>query len=288
MKAWGSAPIKLLEPLLEVLLSIPLGQAPEVQQSWDTETGAGTALRTKGSRASRASKPSFKDERELAPRNLKPEAGQSPIDPLASLRTTSLPEDLDKPRPEVFISFAWGDTQTEPGRLRQEAVERLESKLEEWGYHAILDRNGLRNGELISGFMKRIGRADRVLVILSEKYLRSPYCMTELHHLFNRSLHEKEEFLRRIIPLVLDDAKIDGWRDRRDHAKYWRNEFEEMQAALNDLGSEDVGSYHLIRCWHATIGDMLAFISDKLTPRGFDQMKANDFAAVREMLRAMH
>ncbi len=35
------------------------------------------------------------------------------------------------------------------------------------------------SGELISGFMKRIALADRVIVVLSEKYLRSPYSMTE-------------------------------------------------------------------------------------------------------------
>jgi hypothetical protein len=36
----------------------------------------------------------------------------------------------------------------------------------------------MQPGDLISAFMKRIGRADRVIVVLSDKYLRSPYCMT--------------------------------------------------------------------------------------------------------------
>jgi internalin A len=53
----------------------------------------------------------------------------------------------------------------------------------------------MRSGDLISGFMKRIGRADRVIVVLSDKYLRSPYCMTELHIIYRRSNEEKEEFL---------------------------------------------------------------------------------------------
>jgi TIR domain len=66
----------------------------------------------------------------------------------------------------------------------------------------------------ISGFMKRIGLADHVIVVLSDKYLRSPYCMTELHSIYQRSVGEKEDFLRRIIPLVLDDARFGTWRDR--------------------------------------------------------------------------
>jgi internalin A len=69
----------------------------------------------------------------------------------------------------------------------------------------------MRSGDLISGFMKRIGQADRVIVVLSDKYLRSPYCMTELHTIYRRSNEEKEEFLRRIIPLLLGDARIGKW-----------------------------------------------------------------------------
>jgi hypothetical protein len=38
-------------------------------------------------------------------------------------------------------------------------------------------------GDLISPFMKTLGRADLVIVVLSVKYLQSPYCMTELQGL---------------------------------------------------------------------------------------------------------
>jgi hypothetical protein len=50
------------------------------------------------------------------------------------------------------------------------------------------DSGVMRPGELISGFMKRIGRADRVIVVLSDKYLQSTYCMTELHSIYQRSV----------------------------------------------------------------------------------------------------
>jgi hypothetical protein len=35
--------------------------------------------------------------------------------------------------------------------------------------------------------MKRIGVADHVIMVLSDKYLRSPYCMTELHYIYQPS-----------------------------------------------------------------------------------------------------
>jgi hypothetical protein len=53
--------------------------------------------------------------------------------------------------------------------------------LDKEGWQILRDSSVLRSGELISGFMKRIGLADHVIVVLSDKYLRSPYCMTELH-----------------------------------------------------------------------------------------------------------
>jgi len=48
------------------------------------------------------------------------------------------------------------------------------------------DKTHMRTGDWISHFMAEIGRADRVLVVLSDKYLRSPNCMRELLHLYQR------------------------------------------------------------------------------------------------------
>jgi internalin A len=109
--------------------------------------------------------------------------------------------------PEIFVSYAWGDDKTPEGRQRGEVVERLCQKLGEWGCQVVRDTHVMRAGDLVSDFMKRIGCADHILVILSDKYLRSPYCMTELHYIYQRSWGEKDEFLHRIIPLALENAK---------------------------------------------------------------------------------
>lgn len=187
-------------------------------------------------------------------------------------------------RIQVYISFAWGEETTPEGRLRTEAIDKLEQRLEAWGYKLLVDRNQLRSGDLISDFMKQIGKGDHVVVILSEKYLRSTYCMTELKYIYDRSLGEKDEFLKRVLPVVLPDARIDDYRGRRAVAKYWRNEYEDMESSLKDLGAEDVRRYHMTRMWHASIGDILSFISDKLTPRSWKEIAKDDFAALRGML----
>jgi hypothetical protein len=62
--------------------------------------------------------------------------------------------------PEIFVSFAWGDNSSEQPRQRTEVVNRLCETLKKDGWTILRDSNVLRSGDLISGFMKRIGLAD--------------------------------------------------------------------------------------------------------------------------------
>jgi hypothetical protein len=134
--------------------------------------------------------------------------------------------------------------------------------------------------------MKRIGRGDLIIIILSEKYLRSRYCMRELNYIYDRSLGERKDFLSRLVPVVLPDAKIDTPTDRAAHGKHWKDESEAMQGL--QLGREDHELYLLMAEWSLHIGDILAFISDKLSPRTFKAITADDFRAVREVLAQAH
>jgi internalin A len=204
---------------------------------------------------------------------------------LNQLQISSRSELSAKGPAKIFVSFAWGDDSSEDARKRTELIDRLCDTLGQHGWHILRDSNVLRSGELISGFMKRIGLADHVIVVLSNKYLRSPYCMTELYSIYQRSVGEKEDFLRRIIPLVLDDARFGTWRDRLVYTKHWRAEFEEMEQHFKDLGEADFRLYKAMQDWHNRIGNMLAFVNDVLTPHGFDEIVKDDFAALRQMLQ---
>ena len=186
---------------------------------------------------------------------------------------------------QVFLSYAWGDD-TPQGKERREVVERLCERLCAWGYEVVRDKDHMRYGDLISDFMKRIGDADRVVVILSEKYLRSVYCMTELHGVFTQSRAEKEDFLRRIVPLTLADARIDGPRHRAGHARHWKAEKEEWRSYAAD-GSLAANDYRLLQKmdhWATDVPEMLSHIADTLHPMGFEAIVAGDFAAVKQRL----
>lgn len=164
--------------------------------------------------------------------------------------------DPAKGAPEIFVSYAWGEDSSEEARQRTEVVDRLCETLGRDRWNIIRHKTDMRPGDLISGFMKRIGLADHVIVVLSDKYLRSPYCMTELHSIYQRSVGEKEDFQRRIIPLVLDDARFGTWRDRVTHAEHSEAEFKAMEEKFRHLAEADFRLYKAMQEWHNRIGDM--------------------------------
>ena len=187
---------------------------------------------------------------------------------------------------EIFISYACGDDESDAGRQRGEIVKHLCAKLDEWGYQFALDTRKLHYGDSITTFMQKNSRSGRVLVILSEKYLSSQYCMTELTFAYNHSLEDEDEFLKRVIPMQLDDVDIRKANARAGHADYWRMQADELALNLetNSTFVEEHRSLARMKEWSLKIADILAIINRKRHPVGFAEIMKDDFAAVREML----
>src|SRR5262249_35355728 len=91
---------------------------------------------------------------------------------------------------------------------------------------------------------------------------------------------------RRIIPLTLADAKIGSMRDRAAHARFWKEEVNDLQRSRNEglLGENDSRLLVRMSRWALDVSDMLAHIADALHPVGFDQIVENAFAAVKDLL----
>ena len=109
--------------------------------------------------------------------------------------------------------------------------------------------------------------------------------MTELHALYQNARQEKQEFLNRIIPLVLKDARIGTPEERVEYAKYCEAEYLNLKADLAYLSEEDFARYKAMRRWHNEVGDMLTHVNDMLHPHGFEDIVKDDFAALRQMLQ---
>jgi internalin A len=162
-------------------------------------------------------------------------------------------------------------------------VDDLCAAAEAQGCLILRDKNVLSLGDSISSFMRRIGEGDRVFVILSDKYLRSSFCMYELNEIWRTCRHEEQRFRDRIRVYTLPDADI--WKPiaRVRHAGHWRREFEALEAAVSEegvgaLGDRDHAAFRQMREFYAHTSDILAALADLVQPRTFEELKQHGFA----------
>jgi hypothetical protein len=70
---------------------------------------------------------------------------------------------------EIFISYAWrGES--------EEFVNRLDEVFQSQGITIVRDKRDLGYKGLIKEFMQRIGKGKCVIVVISDRYLKSPNC----------------------------------------------------------------------------------------------------------------
>jgi internalin A len=210
------------------------------------------------------------------------EAPERSAEPSGTLQESLNIQPAPTERPLVYLSYAWGGE-------KEKLVDRLEARLIQEGYEVKRDKRAMRPGDWITDFMREIERAKKVCVVLSEKYLKSMYCMRELFGLYQRTSGDKAEFLTRIVPLVLEDAPISKTTDRLKHVRHWQTEQQALNDELKGIEPCNQGDaateLRLITdiSLHAEL--MLRHASDYLLPRGIADIEKDDFAAVLEALK---
>ncbi len=143
---------------------------------------------------------------------------------------------------QVYISYAWGG---ESERIANE----LDADLQANGISIVRDKRDLGFKGMIRDFMQQIGRGHAVIVILSDKYLKSPNCMYELVE-----IAKNKDFYNRIFPIVLGDADIYDPVKRIKYIKHWEDKLKELDEAMKSVSSanlqgmrEEIDSYDEIR-----------------------------------------
>ena len=175
----------------------------------------------------------------------------------------------------IFISYAWGGE-------REEIVNQIDQALQARGIMIIRDKRNLGYKGSINEFMERIGRGNCIIVVISDKYLRSPNCMFELVE-----IAEGKQFHDRIFPVVLADANIYDPIKRIEYVKYWEVKRAELADAMRTLDPanlqgirDDMDLYDRIR---DEISGLTSTLKDMntLTP---DIHRDADFAQLYEAL----
>ena len=175
----------------------------------------------------------------------------------------------------VFISYAWGDE-------REEIVNQIDQALQKRGIKIVRDKRDLGYKGSIKDFMERIGQGNCIIVVISDKYLRSPNCMFELDE-----IAEGKQFHDRIFPVVLNDANIYDPIKRLEYVKHWEAKRAELAQAMREVDPanlqgirDDMDLYDRIR---DEISGLTSTLKDMntLTP---DMHKEADFAQLYDAL----
>jgi hypothetical protein len=158
----------------------------------------------------------------------------------------------------VFISYAWGGES-------ETVANEVESILRKQGINLVRDKTDLGFKGLIREFMEKIGQGNFVVLIISDKYLKSKNCMFEL-----MEVERKGEFFDRIFPIVLPDANIYDSLGILGYLKYWDQKIKELNISAKELDNladtrkvqEDINLYTDIR---GAIDDLAGKLSNMNT-----------------------
>jgi tetratricopeptide (TPR) repeat protein len=134
-------------------------------------------------------------------------------------------------QPEIFFSYAWGGE-------KEEIALQLYQHLKKEGYNVLIDRYDVGYKGNIVQFMKRMGRASLMVVVISDKYLKSPYCMFELLEIYRRSNSDTEEMLDKIYPVVMEDADIHSAEGITQYVKHWEAKANSLKKEITSIELE--------------------------------------------------
>lgn len=193
-------------------------------------------------------------------------------------------EPISEDSGEVFISYSWNQDGVNP------LVDRLCTAITSNGYRVIRDKSSIELGDRISKFMDRVGDGACIVVVLSEPYLQSDNCMYELFRIYTNATLDDERFLKRVIPLAQSGVKLSRPIDRIQYAVYWKQMRDELESSFKEYGIEVFGTedYKALRrmiefAFH--VSDMLAYMNDRCIPRNAEEIEADDFKLVIDLIR---
>jgi internalin A len=126
--------------------------------------------------------------------------------------------------------------------------------------------------------MDRIGKGvvnGLVCIVLSDKYLKSPYCMHELFDVWRNCRADDHTFIHRTRVFVLPSAKISTAVERAQYVKHWQLKFKELDALVKQdgqfvLSDKDNAEFRLMSRFVSETANVLQVVQDTLRPCSFD------------------
>jgi hypothetical protein len=178
-----------------------------------------------------------------------------------------------KDNPKIFISYSWKNKVT---------VDEIDKYFQSIGITLIKDERTLKYKDSIKKYMKRIRKTDFVLMIISDSFLKSSNCMYEVLEFV-----KDENYKDRILPIVLEDAKISRPEGRLKYTKYWQDKFNDLKNSLSCLKDESkvslVNDLRFYKNINNSISEFLSGLSEMLYIP-IETLKETNYRAILEMV----
>ena len=194
---------------------------------------------------------------------------------------------IEAPQVVAYISYAWKD---DTNQKREEFVDLIYQELTvNAGVKIFRDRNVLTIQDSIDSFMNRIGRGKAVIMVISDKYLKSEYCMYEAWQVYKNN-----NFNDRVFIAVLNDVDVsdDGinnymtyWKRKKDAlGNTLSDEFKDDLAAINSLVTKNKNLFFI----YLFIADFLKLIKDTIHYQVPDNFNSNELPDKQEFENFTH
>lgn len=180
----------------------------------------------------------------------------------------------------IYFSYAWQNS-------TDTIVDKLYNSLKAAGFNVIRDKVNLEYKGLISGFMKDIGKGNCIIVSISDKYLRSKFCMFELYEIYRNCGMSKEAFVKKIFPIREEEINLSDASVIQQYNDYWKAEELELEAIVKDktqeTTSEQFAQYEAVKRIASEAGNLLSILAD-INSLNITLLSNNDFAEIKKSL----
>lgn len=176
---------------------------------------------------------------------------------------------------QVFISYAWGGES-------EMVVDKIYTSLTAKGVNIIRDKINLGYKGNIKSFMENIGKGQYVIIVISDKYLKSENCMFEMLEIRNNG-----DLYDRIFPVVLSDAGIYKETDRMNYLKFWEDQLVILKEKFRETDPENNLQAHIKITQYGQIKNIVDEITDMIRNMNTLTTQMHESSDFSELLQAL-
>lgn len=184
----------------------------------------------------------------------------------------------------VYISYAGNNAGDAYENSRDYIVKNICTQLNANGLQAREYKRDISYKESIQQFMDDIASADYIVLLISDKYLKSEYCMYEAIELLARN---KQNLRNKIFPVLLSDAPIFETDNHLDYVLYWIKKHEEINKKLQGIDPQKTMSLQKKAIVYREISENIDALFEELNQmKQLDSklIEANDYTIIVESI----